>query len=332
MALNYDTLSALTREYIIPKLVDNIFKSTPFLFLMRDKNAIQVDGGKKVVAPLEYAASPADSYSPYDSYSISSYDIGTAAEVPWRHNYASIDIAGSEIRQNSGQAQVINLLAAKTKNAEKTLARNISYQLFARGDASDPSGYGRGAKGIIGLAAAVDDGTNVATYAGISRTDYTWWKSASYTIPASGFDASAFNEKFLEHIIGLVADGQDQPDVIILPQHAYDDLYRNLVDKMRFSPGPLAKAGFQEIQVCGIPVTVDPHCPTDKGYVLNLDYLKFVIHSDANFKVTDFEVSTAHVDVSTAKVLVDANLICSNCSKQAVIFGLNHITGEDVFT
>jgi len=324
MPLNYDTLSAITREYIIPKVVDNIFKSTPFLFLLRQKGQILVDGGKKIVQPLEYAASPADSYNAYDSYVISSYDVVTAAELPWKHNYASIDVAGSEIRQNSGEAQVVNFLSVKIKNAEKTLARNVSYQLFARGDSSDPAGYGRGAKGINGLGAAVDDGTNVANYAGISRTYYTWWRS--YVVDASTIPSRAdFNEAYLEKVIGAISSGSDTPDVIILPQSAYDILFENLVEKQRFTSGELAQAGFPEIQVCGIPVTVDPHCPADKGYVLNLDYLRFIIHKDANFKVTDFEPSTAHVDVSTAKVLLDANLICSNCAAQAVIENIDDI-------
>ena len=53
MALT-NTLSALTREKFMPILVDNIFNSNA-LCLKLLKNADKIDGGSKIVVPVEYA-------------------------------------------------------------------------------------------------------------------------------------------------------------------------------------------------------------------------------------------------------------------------------------
>ena len=53
MALNYNNLTALTRDKFIPVLVDNIFNSNVLTFKLL-KNAEKLDGGKKILTPIEY--------------------------------------------------------------------------------------------------------------------------------------------------------------------------------------------------------------------------------------------------------------------------------------
>ena len=49
-----DTMSALTRDKFMPILVDNIFNSNA-LCLKLLKNADKLDGGAKIIVPIEYA-------------------------------------------------------------------------------------------------------------------------------------------------------------------------------------------------------------------------------------------------------------------------------------
>ena len=53
MALN-SSLTALTREKFMPILVDNIFNSSVLCYKLL-KNADMLDGGTKIVVPIEYA-------------------------------------------------------------------------------------------------------------------------------------------------------------------------------------------------------------------------------------------------------------------------------------
>lgn len=47
MALNFDALTALTRKKYVPKLVDNIFKSSPMLSYLKDRQK-SYDGGLSI--------------------------------------------------------------------------------------------------------------------------------------------------------------------------------------------------------------------------------------------------------------------------------------------
>ena len=80
MSLNYDSLSALTRDKFIPVLVDNIFNSNVLAFKLL-KNAEKLDGGKKILTPLEYGMNTAQGYySGYDVLDTTPSDPITSAE------------------------------------------------------------------------------------------------------------------------------------------------------------------------------------------------------------------------------------------------------------
>jgi len=55
MALDYSQIQAVTKRYFLPELADNIFVGTPELKRLKEKGLKLVDGGEKIVAPLEYA-------------------------------------------------------------------------------------------------------------------------------------------------------------------------------------------------------------------------------------------------------------------------------------
>ena len=58
MSLNYDSLSALTKDKFLPILIDNIFNSN-VLTLKLLKDAEKLDGGKKIITPIEYGTNSA---------------------------------------------------------------------------------------------------------------------------------------------------------------------------------------------------------------------------------------------------------------------------------
>ena len=130
MALNYDSLSALTRDKFLPVLVDNIFNSNP-LTLKLLANAEKLDGGKKIITPIEYGKNTAQGfYSGYDVLDTTPSDPITAAEWNWKQAFSTITISGEEELKNSGDSQVLSLLKSKMKNAEKSLKDLFGTKLF----------------------------------------------------------------------------------------------------------------------------------------------------------------------------------------------------------
>ena len=131
MALNYDSLSALTRDKFLPVLVDNIFNSNP-LTLKLLKHGEKLDGGKKIITPLEYGKNSAQGfYSGYDVLDTTPSDPITAAEWNRKQAFSTITISGEEELKNSGDSQVLSLLKSKMKNAEKSLKDLFGDKIFA---------------------------------------------------------------------------------------------------------------------------------------------------------------------------------------------------------
>ena len=110
VTVNYDALTSLTKDKMLPILVDNIFNSNP-LTLKLLKNAELLDGGNKIVTPLEYGKNSAQGfYAGYDTLSVTPSDPITTAVWDWKQGYATITISGEEELYNSGQNQVLSLL------------------------------------------------------------------------------------------------------------------------------------------------------------------------------------------------------------------------------
>ena len=99
MALT-NTLSALTREKFMPILVDNIFNSNA-LCLKLLKNAEKLDGGSKIIVPIEYATNSNTGWLTYTASGAMGAgtdqditDIAQRSEWNWATAYTAVLING----------------------------------------------------------------------------------------------------------------------------------------------------------------------------------------------------------------------------------------------
>tara|TARA_B110000196_G_scaffold320159_1_gene340855 strand:- start:3786 stop:4904 length:1119 start_codon:yes stop_codon:yes gene_type:complete len=130
MALNFTNLTALTRDKFLPVLVDNIFNSNVLTFKLL-KNAEKLDGGKKIITPIEYGTNASQGfYSGYSALTTTTTEVITAAEWDWTQAWAGITISGEEEHKNMGDSQVLSLLKSKLKNAEKSLKDLFGNTMF----------------------------------------------------------------------------------------------------------------------------------------------------------------------------------------------------------
>jgi hypothetical protein len=133
MALS-DSVSALTRDKFIPVLVDNIYNSN-VLCLKLLKNAEKLDGGANIVIPIEYAklGAGASGWIDYSTGATGVAEVETyqKATYQWATAFAGVKIPGEEELVNKGSSQVISLLKAKLKSAEKQIRDIFGTGLFA---------------------------------------------------------------------------------------------------------------------------------------------------------------------------------------------------------
>ena len=132
-------VTALTREKFIPVLVDNIFNSN-VLCLKLLKNAELLDGGKKIVTPVEYAKLSGSTSGWIDdgaATATASEETYQSATWDWSTGYVGVKIPGSEELVNQGATQVLSLVKSKLKSAEKTFKDLFGTGLFYAGAVSN---------------------------------------------------------------------------------------------------------------------------------------------------------------------------------------------------
>ena len=310
MALNYDALTALTEKKYVPKLVDNFYKSNPFLVYLKEREKT-FPGGHKIVEPLIYGnVQGVTSYSLYDTVTYDTDIPISAAEFKPKNVVAPIIISKDEELQNAGETQVLSMLKSKIQIVEKTFKDSVTSMLY--GD-----GTGNGGKDIDGLEAAIAE---TGVYGGIDRSTYDWWKANVITNNTNSPGTPlALDLNNMMRVFLKISDGNDQPDLLLCGIATWHEYYKKVEAKVQINTTmgkKMADYGFQTLEFMGKPIIADPNCPEGEIYFLNSKYMNWRVHKDANFKTTKFHVDDTRL-AKKQEILLTANLTINNCRRFA---------------
>ncbi len=304
-------------------IADNITHNNALLRkLDMDGRKVYEDGGLSIVCGLEYAEnSTYQRFSGYDLLNIQASDVLTAAEYAWKNAAINVTASGEEIRKNSGsKTRLFNLVMERINNATHTAQNNMSSDIYSNGTATNQ---------INGLQAICPD-TAGGTLGGINGSVYTWWVSTlqSAAAPITGsaivLSPSTF-EQFVRQAYIAQTRGQDKPDLLVFDNTYYDLFEGSQVSIKRYTSDTTlgkdnANAGIVTMKYKGADVFHDggSGIPSSHGYMLNTKYLKYVVHSDADWtEVT--EQRPINQDAVVIPMLWMGNLICSNRALQGVL-------------
>jgi len=306
---NYDTLLSTTLANHMPKLIDNIFTARPLVYFLKQAGQIRtVSGGTKIVIPLLHGLnSTAASYSGYDSIAITAQSGITAAEYNWKQYAATIAISGIEEAQNSSDEQVIDLLEAKTFQAEETITEKFD-EMFITSD-----GTGNSGKDWLGLAKLVKESGVGAVVGGIDIDVDTWWRVGYKDTAAEALGLAKMRTAY-----NTVSAGNDNPNVILTTQLLFEKYEDLLQPQERFMDAKTADGGFQNLMFKVAPIVYDNFVTTGDMFFLNTKYLRLVGNSDVWFKPTPF-VRPNNIDARYAQILCYGNLTISNRKRQGVL-------------
>jgi hypothetical protein len=271
---NFDQVTAVTRKYFLPKLADNIFKANPLLDRAKRKGWYKkIEGGTKVVIPLEYAINAQSAwFSGSDTLTIADTDMISAAEYEWKQLYAPIVVTRIDELKNMGEARVVDFVKAKVKNAEKTMAQKLSEGLYSAGTTATE---------IVGLRAHISVSSTVG---GISQTSNSWHQ-AQVDSTTTTLTLSA-----MQTVFNNCSEGSDQPSVAVATKARYNSYYSLLQPQQRFTDSETGKAGFTSLMFNGIPVISDSNASSSLPVMfLNEEYIHFLVHKDEDMVMTDFE-------------------------------------------
>jgi hypothetical protein len=300
-------------------LADNVTKNNALLMRLRKRGNIRtVSGGRTIVENLEYAENGTfKRYSGYETLNISPSDVFTAAEFNYAQAAVAVSISGLEELQNSGEAQIIDLLEARIKNAERTLVNNIALDVYSDGTADG----GRQINGLQALIAAVPTS---GTVGGIDRsaTIATFWRNQKYGFSADGSTTASATtiQKGMNNLYVKTVRGPDTVDLIVADNVYYLFYLESLQAIQRITTDEMASAGFSSLKYMNSDVVLDGGygggAPTSSMFFLNTNYIHFRPHVNRYFAPIGDERFSVNQDAMVKLIGFAGNLTLSNAFLQ----------------
>jgi hypothetical protein len=306
------------------ELADNVSKSNALLSRLNAKGNIDlVSGGRTIVRELEYAEnSTFQYYSGYETLNISPSDVFSAAEYSWKQAAVNVSWSGLENRiQNAGSEASIKLVASRIRNAERTMANQISIGIYS-------DGTGSAGKQVTGLQSQVADAPSTGIVGGINRANFSFWQNQTVTITST--DSTTELQSDMRTLWTACSRGTDRPDLIVAGATLYNLFWASLSDIQRITNADEGVQGFKSLSFLDAPVVLDGGQATGSAldwggglsatrmYMLNTDYLYWSVHSATNMVPMDEKMSLAQ-DATVVPLLWAGNLTMSNAGLQGVL-------------
>lgn len=300
------------------EFADNVSNHNSLLqYLKKKGNSDPATGGWQLIEELDYAENATFKYySGYEILDTTPQETFSAAEFDWKQAAVTVSISGLEERQNMGENAVMKLLSKRIKNAERSMANNLSVGIFS-------NGTGSGSKQITGLQAAVPDDPTTGIYGGIDRGTYTFWASKLFDFSTNGLSASAATMQRAMNTLWLNTTRMgDHIDLFIAGLSYFEYFWESLQAIQRITDDQSAAPGFRSLKYNGpggtASVIYDESCNTARMYGLNTDYIFWRPHSDANM-VPLTRRNSFNQDAMVVPIIFMGNMTMSNASLQGVI-------------
>ncbi len=297
---------------------DNVSKHNALYRKLDETGNIQIeDGGISIALPLEYAAnSNYQRYSGYDPLNIAAVDVLSAAEYPWRQVAVSLAVSGYEVRTTSGKQRIFNFVKAKVKNAQHSFANGLSTDIYSDGTAANQ---------INGLQAIVSD-TGTGTVGGINSSTYPFWQNVvqSAAAPLQGGSAITPSPATIESLMlplwVRLTRGMDMPNLIVMSDDYFILYEQSQTSLKRYTSDENGRGGMISMKYKSADVFFDSSggIPSAHAYFLNTDYMKLIVHQDANLTLVD-DLESINQDAFVKRILWMGNIGLSNRSLQGVM-------------
>lgn len=289
--------------------------------LSKKGNVKMVNGGRTIVQEIEYAENGTyKRYSGYEALNISPSDVFTGAEYNYAQSAVAVSISGLEMIQNSGEEAIIDLLEARVKNAEKTMANNTSTDCYSDGTAD-------GGRQIGGLQLLVAT-TNTNTVGGINASTYSFWQNTAFSgVTNGGAATSTANiQSYMNRVYVQQVRGTDRPDLIIADNNYYRFYLESLQAIQRIASDEEAQAGYMALKYMNSDVVLDGGyqgssggAPTSTMYFLNTDYIYFRPATGRFFEPLGDDRFAVNQDAMVKLIGFAGNMTVSNRRLQAVL-------------
>ena len=319
-------LVAATRRAVVPALFVQIYKATPLLNLLFGTAQKAKGGMSQITVPVQGSSFVNFAWTDYSGgFPQPAVQPGMQnAEFNLCVGVVPISFMGMEALIQSSEA-IVPLMKARMADAKTVAVQSISTALF-----TNNSLLPNGSQVINGLPQSYDDGTNVVTYGGISRTASTFWKSTLVT-GAGAVLTRALQLSYLVQCTSL--NGGEAPDFVVMSPSDWTTLMTDFLTLERFNNTPQSKfgkddspnSGFRGLMLGDTPFFMDPFCPKGTQYFINTKYFAAYVSEDAPFAFSGFYSAIPNLQIANVGVVIIA--MQTVCAKPISGLQVTGITG-----
>jgi hypothetical protein len=279
----YSTTAAAERSTVAMEIV----QSNPLLWHMYRQGAVIYEGGTECRVPVVLTESQnVGAISTYETFSTTPEDGPDLARFPtWYKNRASMVIDNTELAQNRGKYQIVNLLKAKMAIAKISMTNDLSRQLYANNAATPKEINGLQSMIDFVAATAAGQGTSGTTVGGIAKTTYPNWYNQYGQMSAFGTDGlDTWEEVYMD-----CSKRGTHPDIILVDPQVYRFFKRLVAPNQEERDVEMWNQGFENLLFNGTPVVPDEElAATGQAYFITTSGRRVV--NDFNLKAEYFDV------------------------------------------
>jgi len=321
----YTELTYVTRRAFIPKMVVQIYNSTPLMAALIANSQSASGGVSSVTVPVQGSQFVNAQWSDYSgSFAQPSVQQGAYnAEFDLKLMIAPVPFLGMEgaVQQD---AAIIPLIEARMNDATNVMMDAMATALYTNTTNTQQ---------FIGLPGAVSNTDPAAgAYGNISRSSNTWWQSKVY----SAGNVNPTRQNILQYISGTVKNGAEVPSFGVCGFGTWTLLAQDFVGQEQYVITPGSgfdndpngpQAAFRALMVAGVPIYPDPYCPEGTLYLLNTNYLSLYIHEQGSFVFTGFESTLPNWQLGyVGAVIMIAELVSTKPKTMTQVTGFNSIS------
>lgn len=280
-------LTAVVRRAFMPRVYVQLWKSAPLTAALLSTAQVATGGLSPITAPLQGAPMVQGQWVDYSgSFNQPGAVPGIQnAEFNLKAYCTPIPFLGME-----GLVQVdysiVPLIDARLNDAT-----NVTIDAFATTAYTNVGNTQQ----LIGLPAAIDDGTFANVYGGIPRNTQAFWRS-TYVHNAS--PTAPTRNLILQYVAQVTKVTGEMPSIGVCGFGTWTLLAQDFTPQERYQIRPgsdlssaefVGHSSFQALDIAGVPIYADPYCPEGALFILNTRYIALYLHERAAFSFTGFE-------------------------------------------
>lgn len=259
------SITTTTNQYLAPAWVDQVLRDNFFFGKVFEKTK-QYDGSQ-MLFPMKYQKGVASvAFNGFDLLPINYQPVSVNMTFYPTFVATNIALAGSDLSVNKTKMKTLDLMTTMMESRAQDAADDIGN--FLQGDGSSYGG-----KAPMGLTGIVDNGSDLASYGGLSRATYN---GLNATVTASGGTISLLK---VRQLWNNIADGPVKPNAIITDyttwayfEQLQTPFQRNtFTDKMQTA----STSGYTAQIWDGMEIFRDKKITSGYFYMLNMDFLEF---------------------------------------------------------